>query len=423
MLNYGQTLENLNDDKILARLKYWNCEWLSCPNIVISEMVSTLKDNLDTLQWYKGTVFTDAFIDELTGVVQPIEDQLKCLDNQDRSTHEPPNQDDVMDVLKAIHEKQEVEELFMAAFNATGPVIMMAIQALAINTLLHNPPVFPNKAMRCPATQEFKANPNDDTMMQYLLSSILMRRRSVQHSRSLFDRTRYEADDQPTSSSSQERSSRASKRLDRSQSSGWQRPVSSTSTPRSRLRTAAPSRNRPTSTPGRRTSTTSTSRSLPFFSVTRISGGTPPEEDDFMDDTPPASAPTPRQCRPWVPESECQRQRITGELNTDDDDEDPEVAEVSPSPLPPPSPPPHPKKGNKRATLQVEEDEPKQKKKHNNDKAQHKQQEVVEEQVPPAPASKKDKKKKSQNKTKPWLRDLADSQDRLYKTLNVTAKR
>lgn len=71
LLNYGRALENLPDDKILAKLKDWNCEWLARPNIAMSEMAGTLKDDMDTLQRYKGTVFTHAFVEELQGSSHP----------------------------------------------------------------------------------------------------------------------------------------------------------------------------------------------------------------------------------------------------------------------------------------------------------------------------------------------------------------
>ena len=45
MLNYGAALQDLSDERILSRLKDFNCEWLSRPNIAISEMAQTIKDN------------------------------------------------------------------------------------------------------------------------------------------------------------------------------------------------------------------------------------------------------------------------------------------------------------------------------------------------------------------------------------------
>jgi len=133
-------------------------------------MASTLKDNMDTIEAYKGTVFTDDFVEELQGVITPMMGPLQRLDNKDRSTNESPTQDDVLDVLEGVNEKEEVEHLFVDAFNACGPVLTMAI-----NTLLHNPPEFANQTLRCTATEEFKANSSDENMMRYLLDSILMR--------------------------------------------------------------------------------------------------------------------------------------------------------------------------------------------------------------------------------------------------------
>ena len=49
LLNYGEALQDLPDDKILARLKNWNSEWLSRPNIAMSEMAATLKDNWEQI--------------------------------------------------------------------------------------------------------------------------------------------------------------------------------------------------------------------------------------------------------------------------------------------------------------------------------------------------------------------------------------
>lgn len=44
-------------------------------------------------------------------------------------------------------------------------VLMTSIQMLALNSLLHNVTNFATEAVRSPATEDFKANPNKDTMM------------------------------------------------------------------------------------------------------------------------------------------------------------------------------------------------------------------------------------------------------------------
>ena len=60
---------------------------------------------------------------------------------------------------------------------------------LAINMMLHNVTNFAHEAVRSPATEDFEASPNKDTMMNYLFSSILMKHRAVERRTSLHDRS------------------------------------------------------------------------------------------------------------------------------------------------------------------------------------------------------------------------------------------
>lgn len=106
LLNYGMALENLPDDKVLARLKDWNCEWLSHPNIAMSEFASTIKDNLPLIQQYKGTIFVPSFEEDLEQVVTPLIPQMQRLDNKDRATNAPPTQEDLLDLLEGVNNKR-----------------------------------------------------------------------------------------------------------------------------------------------------------------------------------------------------------------------------------------------------------------------------------------------------------------------------
>ena len=81
-----------------------------------------------------------------------------------------------------------MEQLMIQGFNTAGPLLMVSIQKLAINALLHNVEKSAYEAVRSPATEAFKVNPYQDTMMDYLFDAILMRRRPVQRRDSLYDR-------------------------------------------------------------------------------------------------------------------------------------------------------------------------------------------------------------------------------------------
>jgi len=181
----------LSDNKILCTLKDWKWKWVSRPNIAISEMASTLKDNWDNIGPYKGTVFTEQFIKEIQNFVDLITHSLHHLENKDQLMNEPPDADDVLEVLKAITDKPEIEDLFVDAFNTTGPILMLAIHVLVINCLAHSPDAFANQSVRAPATENFKAAHTLHTMMQYPINSILMRRCTVQRTPNIWDSNMY----------------------------------------------------------------------------------------------------------------------------------------------------------------------------------------------------------------------------------------
>ena len=179
MLNFEEALSNLSDDKILCRLFDWNCEWLSRPNIAISEMASMLKDNWSNIMAYCETVLEEDFVDDLRRFVDPITDTLRRVDNKDKLDTDPPDAKDVLQILKAINFDPWVEDLFTDAFNAVGPMLMMSIHVLVINCLMHNPDAFAERSVRAPTAEKFKAHPTFKNMMKYLIDQILMRRRTI----------------------------------------------------------------------------------------------------------------------------------------------------------------------------------------------------------------------------------------------------
>ena len=235
LLNYGEALQDLPDDKILARLKNWNCEWLSRPNIAMSEMASTLKEYWDNISRFKGTGFTSSFVNQLETFCRPIMPALRRLDNKDRYVHDPPDKDDILDVIEAIHKDDQTETLFTEAFNACGPVLMMAIHILAFNCLLHNPEALAEQSVKNNSTDALRANPSKQAVNQYLIDSILQKRRSVQRSDNLWDRSLYNsATDTPPKQTEHNRQRRLDTQDDDDCTPGTS---GSSTTPRRRLTT------------------------------------------------------------------------------------------------------------------------------------------------------------------------------------------
>ena len=234
MLNYGEALSNLPDEKILCRLFDWNCEWLSRPNIAISEMASTLKENWTNIMAYRGTVFTEEFVDDLRKFVDPIVDPLRRVDNKDKLDMDPPDANDVLKILKAINFDPWVEDLFTDAFNAVGPVLMMSIHILVINCLMHNPDVFAERSVRAPSTEKFTADPTFKNMMRYLIDQILMRRRTVKRSTNDWDCAAY-LDEEEEEDTEQRQPSRSKRSLAHPHPKSGQSSNPAASTSRSRV--------------------------------------------------------------------------------------------------------------------------------------------------------------------------------------------
>lgn len=102
------------------------------------------------------------------------------VDNKDRYVHDPPDKDDILDVIEAIHKDDQTETLFTEAFNACWPLLMMTIHILAFNCLLHNPEALAEQSVENNSTDALRANPRKQAVNQYLIDSILQKRRSVQ---------------------------------------------------------------------------------------------------------------------------------------------------------------------------------------------------------------------------------------------------
>ena len=482
LLNYGEALQDLPDEKILARLKHWNCEWLSRPNIAMSEMAATLKDNWEQISRFKGTVFTNSFVNQLERFCEPIMPALRRLDNKDRYCHDPPDKDDILDVIEAVHKDEKTEELFMEAFNACGPVMMMAIHVIAFNCLLHNPDALADQSVKNAATDVLRSNPTKQNVNQYLIDAILQKRRTVQrNAENLWDRSLYSAgaetparhndpgrrraldtqqDDEPSAGTSGA-SSTPRRRV--SNVPTFARPPEPTETPRGR-RPAQQSRKRPSvspvpeddqqdqptqlytrAAPQKRQRTTDRRRAAQNLPTTFH------DEGDEEDEAPPAKSKRPlkgprtaknrqvadltdstsedsdveqeepKRFKTPQPKDKAKKQKKPVAVVSDDSDMDDDELGITPR-TPPESPFYRGHRGNASAAPVTKQAEPSTSKKTGTaEKRKNKEQ-------PPNPKraetnAEKPKKKKNKNKQRTGLQDLAEEQDKLYAELHKVARK
>lgn len=75
--------------------------------------------------------------------------------------------------------------------------MMVSVQLLVIQTLMRNPQDFAEKSSRTPANKHFRHDPTPKRMREYLLDSIIRRRRPVNRSISIWDDDEDDDDQQP----------------------------------------------------------------------------------------------------------------------------------------------------------------------------------------------------------------------------------
>lgn len=177
LLNYGAAIQDPKEEAILKRVHDFNCEWLQRPNIAISELAQTLRENLPLLQQYSGTIFTPEFVEDIASRFEPLRDVLSRLDNKDKSTSQPASREDVVSLLRTIDGAPEVEDFAINDLNAASPLFMICVHLLVPMTLMRNPEEFAEKARRTPQNAAFKEDPSPRRMRDFILNSITKRRR------------------------------------------------------------------------------------------------------------------------------------------------------------------------------------------------------------------------------------------------------
>lgn len=176
LLNYSAALQDPKEEAILKRVHDFNCEWLQRPNIAISELAQTLRENLPLLQQYSGTIFMPDFVDDLASRLEPPKDVLSRLDNKDKSTSQPASRERCR-VPLADHGQPEVEDFVVEGLNAASPLFMVCVHLLVPMTLMRNPEEFAEKGRRTPQNAAFKEDPSPRQMRDFILDSITKRRR------------------------------------------------------------------------------------------------------------------------------------------------------------------------------------------------------------------------------------------------------
>ena len=177
--NYGGAIQDISEEAVLSRLHDFNCEWLQRPNIALSEMAQTLRENSPILAANSPNVLDGEFVESILTHFRPLSTVLSRMDNKDKTTSEPASREDVVDLMKVITGQPELEERLREGLNAAGALFMTCVHLLVPITLMRNPQEYAEKARRTPANQKFKEDPSARKMRDFILDSVTRRRRPV----------------------------------------------------------------------------------------------------------------------------------------------------------------------------------------------------------------------------------------------------
>lgn len=159
LLNYGPAIQDISKEGVLNRLHDWNCKWLKRPNIAMSKMAMTLKDNLPLLREFSGTIFKEQFVEDLMAPFEGLNATLAKLDNKDKSNNKPARRQEVIAVRRTIDEYDQLDQAIQDAYNAAGPLMMISVHLMVIQTLMWNPHNLADKSSRTPANEHFTIPP------------------------------------------------------------------------------------------------------------------------------------------------------------------------------------------------------------------------------------------------------------------------
>lgn len=141
--------------------------------IAISELAETISSNLHLVEKHKNKVITGPLATYLKDKFSPLSSALSRFDNKDRRTANDPTEQDLRAIMKLVQDDKLFEETIADVFEASGSLFVMSVQLMALQTLLWNPELYAEKLKEGRATTNFKAEPCQREMREYLFGQII----------------------------------------------------------------------------------------------------------------------------------------------------------------------------------------------------------------------------------------------------------
>ncbi|CAB3977861.1 Hypothetical predicted protein [Paramuricea clavata] len=185
---YQQSQQPPRAPDVLRYLKPFSCEWLSRPEIALSEYSEAISSNMAVLSVFKKTVISKKVVKKLEAKFNPLASELR---NLNRKSNSSPTSDNAKVVLKSIIDNdEEFDHTINNLFQAANAIFCIAANQVVARSLLRNPNAYSGiievsneigqefqnkgdvKAMKRYLLQEFSTDTTNDTPTSDILREL-----------------------------------------------------------------------------------------------------------------------------------------------------------------------------------------------------------------------------------------------------------
>ena len=154
-----------NQQEFLEKLNPKNCEWMTRPNIALSEAAQALRENWELV---KNSNFLHPTVqNDMENLLAPMHQSLTNLDSKDKSSN-ATNQD-VYEVMQWCFADPDLDESLSAWMQESAAFFVLLTQLRAIRGLVSNPQVYATKLVNdAPEAMQFKKDKTISSMQKML---------------------------------------------------------------------------------------------------------------------------------------------------------------------------------------------------------------------------------------------------------------
>ena len=137
---YGRADEAPEPSKIFRRLQPFTCEWLTRPDVALSEYSDTITSNLPILEEQGKGVLHKSFANNLKSHFEPIWENMQALNK--KTTNATPTATDVKEVLRSMLDDDELDTKMEQIFHLSVAMFAMSTNYLIATSLVRHPKEF-----------------------------------------------------------------------------------------------------------------------------------------------------------------------------------------------------------------------------------------------------------------------------------------